>query len=255
MKQLLILTFLVLSVISCDKTTIEASRNTTNLNIYVKATFGEEPLIINQKSYDYLDNSIRFSKISFYLANLALVNEEKEIKISEIEFIELTSTHSVQSLEEKGTAIKFSGIPLGNYTDLSFDIGVPSYMNKKTPADYPSTHPLGFVNNELYSEEMEGYIFARIEGVYNINGEDVDFEYHAGIERDYQEEIILNEINVKQDNENAIGINLTLDIKQLFKSHRELLFSIENYNNSDKPNYRNLVIRIMDNFKKALELK
>jgi len=230
---------------SCNKSKI-ISNERTNLDITFRATFGEENLVIG-KTYDYETITIVFTKVSFYMANINIATETLETKLSDIEFIDITKTHTSETLAAEGMSILFTYIPMNEYTALNFDIGVPSTLNKTTPSDHPNNHPLGMLNNEEYSEELGGYLFAKIEGQFDVKGENLPFVYHAGMDRDYQE-IEIDDIVVSEE---LIDLNFRFDIKKLFSLPEGRLLNL----NQNPPDQRAAIVHIMENFKRALTLK
>ena len=114
---------------------------------------------------------------------------------------------------------------------MEFGIGVPSNLNNTTPLDYPISHPLG--TDTQYYEDWDSYIFAKIEGIYDIDengfdGEDILFAFHAGMDRVYQEIALNHPITLREGE--VMDINFELDVKQLFTLQPGDLFYLEPYN-------------------------
>lgn len=244
---------LLLSIFACNKEK-NPTFNTGAINLSFRATFGGETLVMNSQVYDYVGKQVRFTKISFYLANFRLINQDQELEVSDIEFIDITTTHLSETSAEKGTTIEFSNVPIGDYTGLKFGIGVPENLNETTPLDYPANHPLSA--EVEYSKDWDSYIFAKIEGQYNEDGsglfgeDDILFAYHPVMNRVFQEIELNNSKELKTDE--TMNINFELDVKQLLSIPRGNLFNLEPHN----PN-ENIAenILIMANFNKALQLK
>lgn len=234
---------------SCNKTEI-AANETTNLDIIFRATYEGERLIIG-KTYYYATKPIIFTRISFFIADLQLTTEVLETKLSDVEFIDITSTHISETLAAKGTSIQFKDIPINEYNGLNFGVGVPSTLNETVPSDYPDNHALGMLNSEEYSEDLGSYIFSRIEGVFDKEGENIEFAYHAGIDRNYQE-IKIDDFKLSEKQKD-INATFELDIKQMLTLIGGGLIQLEPYNPKD-PNQRAVIILMMDNFHKALHL-
>lgn len=230
--------------------------DTASLNLSFRATYGEETLILdNQQEYDYEGNSIKFSKVNFYLANLVAVNDDGETELSEIKFLDLSLTHKTPVDAAKGTIINFDKVPVGAYQYLNFGIGVPTDLNKTSPSDYSTSHPLGTNNRGEYREDWGSYIFAKIDGQYDKDGDgfgsnDIDFTYQMG-GRDglYQDfEFDLLTLNAGE----TINLDFELDIKRLLTRHAGSLIPIIDYDPNDQIEER---IIIMNNFLQALQLK
>ena len=256
MKNILIsLTFpFLLIATSCGKEKTNPI-DTASLNISFKATFGGETLVLNQKSYDYLGKPVRFSKISFFISDLLVLNNDGATEISEIKFIDLTKTHGTLATAKVGTVISFSKIPVGEYNGLKFGVGVAADLNRTTPSDYSSSHPLGAGNIGEYREAWNSYIFAKIEGEYDFDSDgldtnDIAFVYHTGtdivytpMELDDRRTLIAGE---------TTNVVFELDVEQLLTLPRGDLLPLE----ETDPNSQAVAMRIiMNNFPKALQLK
>ncbi len=246
--------FILLIVISCGKEKT-APIATTTVNISFKATFGEEPLVLNLKNYDYLGKPVRFSKINFYVSDLVVLKPDGETEISDIQFIDLTKTHTSEQTSREGTIMTFPKIPVGEYNGLKFGVGVAADLNRTTPSDYATSHPLGADNSGEYWADWNSYIFAKIEGQYDLDnngfdGEDIAFAYHTGTDKVYQELVFENLMTLKGDN--STNLNFELDIKELLTLPRGDLLELEQH---DPNNQIEEMLIIMGNFKDALQLK
>lgn len=230
--------------------------DTAKLNLSFKANYGGETLIIQEKNYNYLGKPIRFSKVNFYIADLVAVNNDGETELSEIQYIDLTQTHKTPIDAEQGTVMSFSNVPVGTYNQLRFGVGVPADLNKTNPSDYSTTHPLGADNSGEYWEAWDSYIFAKIEGQYDVDGDgfdvdDISFAYHTGGRADLYESIELDNNLVLRAGETT-DLVFDLDIEQLFKQGQGDLIALSAH---DPARQIPEMFVIMRNFPLALELK
>ncbi len=256
MKNIIIfLTFSsLLLAASCGKENTNPI-DTAKLNLSFRATYGGEALILEQKNYTYKGNPIRFTRINFYVSDMAAVNNDGETELAEIQFINLTETHKTQVDAEQGTVMTFSKVPVGTYNQLKFGVGVPADLNKTNPSDYSTSHPLGADNSGEYWEAWDSYIFAKIEGQFDtdgngFDGNDISFAYHAGRDNLYSPIKLDNSINLTAGNTTELVFEL--DIKTLFSFPQGDLIDLESHN----PNGHGAEnFLIMDNFKRALQLK
>lgn len=259
MKNIIIfLTFSsLLLAASCGKENTNPI-DTAKLNLSFRATYEGETLVLNQKKYTYLGNPIRFQKVNFYISDLVAVNDDGETELSEIQFIDLTQTHNTQTDAEQGTNMSFSKVPVGTYNQLKFGVGVPADLNKTNPSDYSTTHPLGADNSGEYWEAWDSYIFAKIEGQYDVDGDgnfggddDISFAYHTGGRTELYKPIELDNNLILKAGETT-DLIFELDIAQLFKQGQGDPFELAAH---DPARQIPEMFLIMGNFPRALQLK
>lgn len=223
---------------------------TSSLSFSFTTNFDGEPIVMNEKTYDYNGQAIRFSKVNFYLSDLTLGGKE----IADVSFIDLTKTHDSEEAAETGTLINFSKVPIGDYTSLSFGIGVAADLNRTKPSEYATSHPLGADHSGEYWEAWNSYIFVKIEGQYDADGNgfdanDVAFAYHIGQDEFYKtlsaefNSAIVIEKDVPQE------VELRLNIKELFTTSDGSLLELSAH---DPNNQMDVMRMIMDNFTTAL---
>lgn len=224
--------------------------DTSSLKLSITAHFDDEAIVMDEKSYMYNGNPIRFSKVNFYLSNLTLSGKE----LIDITFVDLTKTHTSEQAAEEGTVLNFSKIPVGEYNALALGIGVPADLNRTKPNEYSTSHPLGSDNSGAYWEAWNSYIFVKIEGQYDsdnngFDADDVAFAYHVGQDELYKKlsAEFDSTINVKAGEPTNIG--LRLDIKKLFTTSDGSLLQLEAH---DPSNQMDVMRLIMDNFTTAL---
>jgi len=241
---------------SCGNENISPPIDTATIQLSFRATYDGEPLVLNQQTYEYEGSQVRFSKVNFYLANLSAVNDDGDTEVSEIQFIDLSLTHNTAADAAIGSISSFSRIPVGTYKFLKFGVGVPADLNKTNPSDYSTSHPLGADNGGEYWEAWDSYIFAKIEGQYDENGDgvfdDVSFAYHTGDvgKNVYFEREIDQIINLSAGE--TTSLNFELDVKQLLTWPQGQPFRLEPH---DPNNQIEEMIIIMENFRNALQLK
>jgi len=252
--NLLILVYCLI-ITACDKPTIEPV-DTSSLHLSFRAIYDGEPLLLEEQ-YDYDEHAVKFTNINFYLANLVAVNDDGETELSEIQFIDLSLTHQTPANAAKGTVMNFDKVPVDTYNYLKFGIGVPAELNKTTPDDYATNHPLGANNSTEYSEELKSYIFAKIEGEYDKNGDgifdgnDFEFAYHAAGTTGFYKIIELEHQLVLKAAE-TVNLDFELDIKMLLSLHNGETIDLQPYGFVNQTSEIQL---IMKNFEKALQLK
>jgi len=260
MKNIILLLTLssLLLAASCGKENTNPI-DTAKLNLSFKATYGEETLILEQKEYLYDGKPIRFFRINFYIADLVAVNNDGETELSEIQYIDLTQSHRTPIDAEQGTLMSFSNVPVGTYNQLKFGVGVPADLNKTNPSDYSTVHPLGADNSGEYWEAWDSYIFAKIEGQWDANGDgdysdanDISFAYHIGGDRAELYAPIELDNNLILKAGETTDLVFELDVAQLLKFEQGDPIELSDH---DPARQIPEMLLIMRNFPKALKVK
>jgi len=246
------LLFCLLILSACDKDTATPIETTT-LGFAFTANYGGVPLVINEQEYDYAGKPIRFSKVSFYMSNVTL----GETEVSDVNYVDLTKTHTDQAAAETGTIMNFPKIPVGEYNSMAFGIGVAPDLNRTKPSDYSTSHPLGADNSGEYWEAWESYIFVKIEGQYDadgdgFDGEDVAFAYHIGQDEMYKSISATFDSPLLLEENTPTNISFSLDIKQLLTTGTGELLPLDTH---DPNNQMDVMRMIMNNFPAALIYK
>jgi len=198
----------------------------------------------------YNDKPIRFSKVHFYLSDITI----GETELFEVTLIDLTKTHLDQQSSRIGTTLEFSKVPIGDYSSFAFGVGVSPDLNRTKPEDYATNHPLGIDNGGEYWEAWDSYIFVKIEGQYDIEGDgfnenDIAFAYHIGQDEMYKKLSASFESPIVLTADELANIDFKLDIKKLFVQPDGQLMP---HTQHDPNNQLEAMQIIMDNFKDAL---
>lgn len=136
-----------------------------------EAVVNSQTLVPSTKGYtnSALDQ-FTISKFSYFLSNIRFKTADGT------EFKEVESYHLVKHVEGK-TSFTVTGVPEGTYTSIDLLIGVDAERNKSGA----QTGDLD-VNNDMYWDWDQGYVFFKLEGIYLANGETQDSPYaiHVG---------------------------------------------------------------------------
>ncbi len=263
MQNILKLAFLSLLIsllfitIGCDETN-SSEGDITQVDVTFRAMYNEAPLEINER-YDLDGRTIMIEKLSFYLADLSLKDGIKEFSISEIDFIDFTTTNTSQEGAAAGVQISKNTVPLGDFDGLSLSIGVPSDLNESVPSDFSSSHPLGRTSEHW--SQWDSYIFSKIEGKYDTDGDPTQLEesfiFHVGTDPMFRiQEFTDMDITTKEGS--STSVELDIDVKELFRSGTGYIdLTVENaiHSNPDNPEGFALASKISDNWKNSLILR
>lgn len=177
--QILLLSFLVLTQLSCSKEETQ-NLNQGSLEISLRATYGTDALVTG-KNYPYFNRGvIQINKSEFFMSDLSLKRSDTTIVLKEIEYISLAEHHSSPAKAMVGLKLRFDDIPVGEYDALSFLIGLTEARNQTSPADYSASHPMG--EGIRYWAGGNSYMFSKLEGLFNDSLSTYHYFYHSGLD-------------------------------------------------------------------------
>ncbi len=187
MLRNVLLVCLAALMFACDKddeqpTTKEEPRLILSFDPLVNGT----EIQLNERFTNPQGYRVEATQIQFYLAHIKLHSGSSTIDLEEIAII---------SIEGNKRTLEFD-IPEGDYTALSFDLGVPVELNGTQNPDFTTSlydpdHPLS-VNNGMYWGWAAGYRFFSFDGRCDTSGSMADFEalpftFHTGRDTLYRE--------------------------------------------------------------------
>ncbi len=154
-----------------------------SLEVRFIARYKGESLVMFDE-YQYPDGRpMQFSRFSFYIDDLSL----QDTILVDLDYYDLTNSHVDLAKAQKGYVVTFDNIPSGDYSGLSFGIGVPPDQNAMQPADFPASHLLS--SSAEYWHAWQSYIFAKVEGKLdsdNNGTKDMNMALHLGADEAYQ---------------------------------------------------------------------
>ncbi|MBP8725674.1 MAG: hypothetical protein KBF37_09780 [Saprospiraceae bacterium] len=158
----------------------EDDPETGTLEIVVRATYGEQPLVVGQ-SYDYYGRgTMKFTRSEFFMSHLRLIGDSTAPELKDIDYLRIHEHHTTVARAQEGMTIRFGDIAPGDYGGISFLIGLDETQNNTNPANYPATHPMG--EGARYWAGGDTYMFSKVEGVYKEGGQSVNYFYHSGFD-------------------------------------------------------------------------
>jgi len=191
---------------------------TSTVKMNFKVVYDGEPVLFGVQGVPYHNNlEILFDSFKFYCANGSLLGDNKigETELFEVQFGDFSSIDNVEDAI-KGRPFPISKIPVGTYSGIRFDIGVPPGLNNSLPSEYFGNHPLALTEN--YSAEMNSYFFMNLSGWGDVDQnnvfDDLQFYYLPATNELFQEELLfLKEITVVENEETFI--EFTIDLKKI----------------------------------------
>lgn len=169
------------------------------LTLRFRSNYGSEPLTMFSNSYPYPGGmNVKFQNFLFYISDVHLIKEDgSKQALSEVELISFKDIQDNTSAAQ-GVILSEKSVPAGNYKGISFGVGVAPTLNGTQPGDYKAGHPL----TDNYWSWALGYIFTKIEGNADLNGdgnynENAKLTFHIGANSLYRIKTFEKAITVK----------------------------------------------------------
>jgi hypothetical protein len=241
----------VLALSSCKDNTNNGK--TSPVQIMVKAKYDGNPLVMNQR-YTFDGREVSFSKLQFFISDLAITQGNSETEIEDIALINLSATDATS-----GFLLPAQDLPVGTYDGIRFSIGVPSDLNTTKPIEYSSNHPLGQPGE--YWDAWSSYIFSKIEGKFDTDGDPTQLEgvlnYHMGTDPMFRSREI-DELNIEIIEGGTREIVLEIDMLDLLRNEAGQALDISTRNmahsNHDNPDDYALSNLIANNWANGLSV-
>jgi len=210
---------LIFVLITCA-TFLGCKDKETTLTLNFKAVYDGDPVLLDEvTNYNYYDgSSVKITGLRFYLSHVKLYAGEEVLQIVDIADIDFTNSNKTSAGANEGQSIVIDDPVPGSYDKIEFSIGVPATENAKATADFGYDHPLGPGNQSQYWDSWDSYIFAKIEGRQDADGDGSfdAFTYHTGIDQMYRTKSISSTIAVTEGEENTISMEI--DAKKIFSN-------------------------------------
>lgn len=205
--------------------------------------------ITPRTTYKINETNIRFDLISFYLTDLKLTKDPNSLvaddSTSVLSFEPILARAFSDSTGFQGentgttveTSLELESTTPGRLTNIQFNIGVDTTLNHADPALLPAENPLSADSPHIqHWNWAAGYIFMKIEGTVDVNGDDA-FDaaddgvlfIHCGFDSNLAPVSLAIDQSIDQiDNE----LNLNLDMAQVFDGYdlTTQLLSLPNMN-------------------------
>ncbi len=228
------------------------------VNVVFKATFGDQPLVILKK-YDYLSGKqALFNRFQFFVGDVELLKANGTTqKLVDIGFVDLNLTD--ETAAAAGRTLTFADIPVGEYTGIRFGVGVPAAMNNVNPNTLPETDPRCVNGRGEFWSGWQSYIFMKIEGQYDANGDGGAFEtsltYHCGSDAVYRTVTLPVTIDVENHAGHDHHVPVTVDVQKILMEAGQPLDLVLNPRTSDSTGDVVVATKLVDNFSNAFQAK
>lgn len=253
MKKIFALLFFLalFSQFSCEPE--PSFEGTTDVELIFKGTYDAETLLIDTE-YDFNGTPIRFDQFNFFIGNVVLVKEivgnPEETELLEIGFVDLSFKPIDAANAASGFVVTAPNVPIGDYSGIKINIGVPTDLNKTSWSDYGSGHPLRQASH--FWSAWESFIFSKTEAKLDIDGDGGfthKLSYHTGTDEAYRTKFFATDITLEEDV--TSNITLTVDAKMMFEGI-DVMVDNATHNLTDL----SLINKVMDNLaSEALDIE
>ena len=223
------------------------------VNLRVKGVFGEEPLQMFERSYAYEEGmEVKFQLVNVYLSDAALTGGGKDQE-EELFDVELVNFEPIldEGAAREGIAFRIEDVPPGIYSGLRLGVGLDPELNATQPGDYQVGHPL---TDNFWSWAM-GYVFFKIEGNADINGDGQFTEkltFHIGGDDYYHTVSLPGPIEVRSGGET--DVDLVLDLKKVLVNGEGKFLDFREVT-QDHTNDPDLAAFLAENFSEAIRIR
>lgn len=226
MKLLSKFTILLLILVSCGKDKpSESVEKTDQLALQFVPFFANDTLHLDSTYQLASGDYIRFSDLKFFISSC---------KNGTINFT------PVDLFDYRATGFKLATIDgkAADFTQLSFDLGVPTNWNHADPSTWTNSSPLNITNaGDMYWGWNPGYIFLKIEAKADTISDGIELydhfiTYHIGTD------VAISPLNFNQLNWSPLQNQLSIakfkcDLKSVFdNSTQPINIRIENTTHS-----------------------
>lgn len=209
MKKYYLALFLSIFIFACSEDDdIDIITQKVNLNVEIKHYFNDKMIEFDTDTYiNEFGNELSVSKLRYLISDITLTKKDGSIIEFENQYVYIDPSRN------RDTFTLF-GVDVGDYTNITYNIGVDSTTNHSDPTLFDADHPLSLIVHNLHWGWIDGYIFFSVEGNLHYMGNKQLFTYHLGFDRN------LKTISIDQNysiSENNI-LSLQFDLAKLFKS-------------------------------------
>ena len=220
MKKFLFLVFVAATVFSCGDDNQPATPSAT-VNLNFKAVYNGDPLVLYQP-LNYPDGKqIRMQNFNFFVSNITLLGEgaTADYVLSEVAYFDFNDNLDVAAAQ-KALTRKYEEVPLGTYSGVRIDFGVPASLNNADAGKLDNSNPLRQEFSSHFWSDWGSFIFMKSEGIYDLTGDgvfnqdDVGFEHHPGTNAVLTSVTKLKPITLEKGQ--VFDLNLSADVYQIY---------------------------------------
>ncbi len=205
---------MVIAFYGCPSDPIEGAGD---LELQFQAEFDGQPFFINEEYTFPSGRKVRFSQFDFFVSNLSTrLNGDGAgtTDLSEVDFVDFTGS-MLNPIDASESQVNSINLPIGDYENISFMLGLSEELNAKTPndSDLGESNPLRKASH--YWTDWNGYIFMKIQGSADFNDDgvieaDESFIYHTGKTENAQSVSLAANFSITKDQKTSQSLNVDL---------------------------------------------
>lgn len=217
MKKINLILIVVFLLLSCQEDDKDTMIRQYNLDVQIEHYFNDSKIVFDSETYfNEFGNELSVSKLRYLISDIRLTDEFGNIKHFENQYVYIDAS------KNRDTFTLF-GIDAGNYTNLTYNIGVDSLANHSNPTLLYADHPLSLIVHNLHWGWIDGYIFFSLEGNLHYQGNKQLFTYHLGFDRNLKTISLDNSFRIDDNSK----LELKFDLAKLFIEPNKIDQSIE----------------------------
>lgn len=228
------------------------------LKLTFKAVYDGEPAVVNSEEYEYFDGKkLKLATLNLFVSKPTLsMDQQNAEELTDIFFVDFSQANRTAQGAQDGISYTWELAP-GEYNTLNMGLGVSSDLNALLPTDYPTDHPLNEFGSQAYWTPWNSFIFSKIEGRYDKDGDNsfaTGFAYHIGSDNMYREKETNGNFTIKAEEETEWVI--TIDYRQVLGDPAEYI-DIEQFpafHSPQDPTLTQLTMMLANNFEKAVQI-
>ncbi|MGB6036868.1 MAG: MbnP family protein [Cryomorphaceae bacterium] len=254
MKRVFFIALIACLAVACDDD--EDSAPDAKLFMTFDPRFEGEDLQLGETHANIHGYPFNVTDVKFYISNIRLHKSSGDfVEISDIELIRI---------QENKRSLEFV-IPRGNYTGMSYDLGVPAALNGTNDPDfsisqYPTGHPLSEVTSAgMYWQWASGYRFFSFDGRFDLEPNTSGllpspFSFHTGTDTLFRElGVFQKSVNIEPGETTLFSF--AVDIDSIFATVADTINLAEVSSFHGSEDQMETGIKLANNMSKAFVLK
>jgi len=119
-------------------------------------------------------DKVSISRLAYLISNIALIRRDGSK-------VRIANGPALFNPSENRNTVMIEGVPRGDFSGISFDVGLDPKTNHSDPSHYAPSHPLNPQVCKLHWSWKGGYVFLAVEGGYaSKDGKRRGYSYHLG---------------------------------------------------------------------------